>query len=77
MNDFILHKIIKFLVVILGLLYKIISFLHKMNTFSKKKKKKKWRISRKTLVFHRFKHASTMISLGFGASHPYSSLQAR
>ena len=76
MNDFILHKIIKFLVVIVGLLYKIISFLHKMNTFSKKKKIKR-RISRKTLVFHTFKHASTMISLGFGASHPYSSLQAR
>ena len=75
MNDFILHKIIKFLIVIVKLLYKIISFLHKMNTFSKKKKK--WRISRKTLVFHTFKHASTMISLGFGASHPYSSLQAR
>ena len=75
MNDFILHKIIKFLVVILGLLYKIISFINKMNTFSKKKKK--WRISRKTLVFHTFKHASTMISLGFGANHPYSSLQAR
>ena len=73
MNDFILHKVIKFLVAIVGLLYKIISFLHKMNTFSKKKK---WRISHKTLVFHTFKHALIMISLGFGASHPYSSLQA-
>ena len=76
MNDFILHKIIKFLVVIVGLLYKIISFLLK-NEYVLQKKKKKWRISRKTLVFHTFKHASTMISLGFGASHPYSSLQAR
>ena len=75
MNVFILHKIIKFLVVIVGLLYKIISFLLKNEYVLQKKKK--WRISRKTLVFHTFKHASTMISLGFGASHPYSSLQAR
>ena len=75
MNDFILPKIIKFLVAIVGLLYKVISFLHKMNTFSKKKTK--WRISHKTIVFHIFTHASIMISLGFGASHPYSSLQAR
>ena len=37
MNDFILHKIIKFLDAIIGFLYKIISFLHKMITFSKKR----------------------------------------
>ena len=48
MNDFILHKIIKFLDAIIGLLYKIISFLHKMITFSKKGGIN----SHKTLVFH-------------------------
>ena len=42
-----------------------------MITFSKKKGGIN---SHKTLVFHTFTYASIIISLGFGASHPYSDI---